>query len=806
MSKIVPNEPPTLLSPLPYRLAIIGDCPRESDEDTGRPFTGTHGQFLNSVLQQHGILRSACLVANVADTYVNLTPSRGSKVSRPYSRDEYLTLERSKEALVAEIASFKPNAILLLGDLPLQIAGIQHGSSVYRGSTFICQETSSPFYGLKCISSLHPVALFKEFEKLPLFSFDVKRAKEEAHSPTLTRLDRSYEVDLGAQEIIFRLDAISDGQLVSVDIEGGVQEGITCIGFATSSTSAFIVAPSSFASSEQVRILKAVHRVLSSDKIPKVLQNSLYDNFCLSWKWHCPIRNVRHDTMLMSWEQYPELPKGLGTLTSLHTDVPYYKFERKIADKRTHHRYCCTDAAVTFEIAQKIDSSFTDAQRLHYAFNMQLLPAMMYMEMRGIKYDMEKAKARHAEVRVQQMELQSRIDKYCGFALNVNSPKQMTEALYRRLGFEPQYKKENGRKTSSLTADSESLLNLAKTGSSFIYDILKWRALDGQRKQLEVSSDKDGRVRCAYNLVGTETGRLTCYESPTGSGTNLQTIMKSNRDLYIADDGYDFFQCDLSGADGWTVAAHCKRLGDSTLYDDYLNGIKPARVLAVMQAAGAGGYAVAGLPVAELKALIKSSTIDEGTYNACKMVQHGSSYLMKGQMMSVNILKRSWKDTGVPLYIDKKTCERLQMLFLQGRYRAIPKWQDWVFKQLERSRTLDCASGHIRTFFGRPGQTDTQRAALSHEPQANTTYATMLALHRLWHDPDNRRSDGSLRIEPLHQVHDALCGQYKSEDREWAVAKLRSYFQNPITIAEQQIVIPFEGGYGPDWKHTNEPI
>ena len=121
-------------------------------------------------------------------------------------------------------------------------------------------------------------------------------------------------------------------------------------------------------------------------------------------------------------------------------------------------------------------------------------------------------------------------------------------------------------------------------------------------------------------------------------------------------------------------------------------------------------------------------------------------------------------------------------------------------------RTNGCASGHVRPFLGRLTDQTTINAAWSHEPQANTTYATNRAMLNLWTDPENRRPDGTLIIEPLHQVHDELDVQWPQEVREWARAKMKSYFANDLTIAHQQIRIPFEGKFGPSWGECKTPI
>jgi hypothetical protein len=57
----------------------------------------------------------------------------------------------------------------------------------------------------------------------------------------------------------------------------------------------------------------------------------------------------------------------------------------------------------------------------------------------------------------------------------------------------------------------------------------------------------------------------------------------------------------------------------------------------------------------------------------------------------------------------------------------------------------------------------------------------------------------SLRIQPLHQVHDALIGQFKIEDTTWAISRIKQYFANEIVIAGIPITIPFGGSYGESW-------
>lgn len=813
----LPNAFP--LSPAPYKLAIIGEAPGPHELAQGRPFAGPSSGLLTNALQNAGVLMSNCFRGYV----YNQVPPGGDiehvNKSDPDFNDSLSTLK-------SDLNKFQPHCVLLLGGTALWAAGIYHKVNVYRGTLFSGFDSR-----YKSIATFAPGYVQKVWDEAPLFQFDINRACDEAHQPDLRLPARRLEPSLTASEVLFRLGQISPGTLVSVDIEGGVPnpeetthrnlDGVTCIGISTDPSNAFTINLQDFDDNTKGIVMREFNRMMSNPDIPKVLQNSLYDYTVLSWLWRINARNIAHDTMLSGWEIYPELPKGLGTQASLWTKEPYYKFERTSGSdldpaerRKIHYTYCCKDAAVTLEIHHAHMAAMTPAQRAHYDFNMSLIPSLQYMSLRGINYNVNAAKEKHSEIKAKMLELQLACNQHANLEINLNSPKQMCDLLYKRFGFEPQYMKEAGRKTTKLTANADAMLKIIiKQGANrhpFLACALGWKKLEGVRKQLELKADNDSRVRCSYNLVGTETGRLSCSGSVTGSGTNLQTITKQLRYLYQPDPGYYFFQCDLSGADGWTVAARCAQLGDPTMLDDYLAGIKPAKVIALMYMQMQGqlpdvAQNINDLPRQEVKRLTKVSPIPDALYAVCKAVQHGSSYDMGPNTMANNILIQNFKkssDLNV-VWVPPSDCKRIQAVFFK-RYPGVLSWHRWVQQQLARTNTLSCASGHVRTFFGRPGNDQTYKAAYAHEPQANTTYATNLAMQKLWLDPENRTSSGNLIIQPLHSVHDALCGQFPIDRAEWAVSKIRSYFNNTLAIGNEQIIIPYEGGYGTSWYHTEE--
>jgi uracil-DNA glycosylase family 4 len=798
----VPNEHP-IIEPTAYRIALVGEAPGEDEENHRRPFVGKSGQFLTNLLRDVGIDRHQCLMANVC------------QYRPPANRIEAfawdgIEIQEGLAKLREDIRVYNPNICVLLGNTPLRSARGVCKITDWRGSLFKSDDILSPFFGRKCVASLHPAFVLREFSGFPLLKFDLKRAADEGRTPTLDLPKRELITAYDASTLCYIMDSWPTGQRCSIDIEGGLG-GWPCVSVAARPTKSITIAWGKLNEDSHVAVLRSFSKLMFRKDVPKVLQNSLYDNFVLSFAFGIPIRNVVEDTMLKGWEVYCELPKGLATQTSIWTREPFYKADRKSDNAETFFEYCAKDSAVTLEICNAQDNVLTGQSLQHYRKNVEMLNPLLYMELRGIKYDQENVTKELEATRKEFDEVGNRLCETGGTELRGPkgslSAKRLAQCLYVDKKYPPQYKKEFGRKTDELTTDVEALLHLRKKlpMDEFLNGILKHRHLEGIIETLNIRPDPDGRVRCGYNVVGTETGRLTCYTSPTGAGANLQTITKKLRKNYVADTGYDFFQCDLSGADGWTVAAHCKRLGDPTMLEDYYFGLKPAKIIVLMKDLGAD---VNMLDRDSLKNACRVVDPDGWEYFAGKRIQHSGNYLAGIPTTMTIVMKDSYKLSGTPIYLDHGTTGLLQGYYFT-RYKGVKTWHAWAESKLVADGKLTSASGQTRIFFGRRfGNNihDTVKEFLAHEPQSNTTWATNLAMLNLWNDPENRRNDGSLVIEPLHQVHDALCGQWPQSCRDWARTKIRTYFNNKLTIAGTDIIIPFEGRFGRSWGELTEEI
>jgi hypothetical protein len=603
---------------------------------------------------------------------------------------------------------------------------------------------------------------------------------------------------------------------------------------------------------DEETLLRAISTVLSDRTKTKVGHNILYDIHSLT-SLGILVREPIEDTMLLSRTIFPELPVGLDTCTSIWTDYHYYKSERTGSlDWHEFLRYNATDAAVTFEIFKAMTTALKDeGQRAYYSFMRDLLWPALFIQMRGLRVDMVRRIESIEEAVREWHRLQALLDTFkpvpltpeffldiatkrrnwftpkARFAQTIGDIRRLVENLDRlepdevarlRILTETHLNTSSPVEIASLLFDKLKVESadhstdvgnllllmqrarvspLAKTA---IYLILRIRAV---RKFIEMLSSEvadNGRWYFTVNLAGTETGRPSA--SRTARGINPLTAPKHGRlgslfrPIIVAEPGHFIFEIDLSGADGWTVAAHCARLGDETMLLDYRAGIKPYMVIAAM-------FLGISLPPnrTELSKLLKTIEVPDWLKFAAKRVQHGTSYGLGPKTGVIQLLKDSWKIYGTPIFVPIETFDRLQKLFL-ARYPGVARWHERSLAELNRTGKLRTPNGALRTFFGRRSDPSTLREWLAHEPQMNTAYATYLALHRLWYDPENR----PLVVKPILMFYDALIGEFPREKEDFAVRKLREWFNNPINIAGTEVRISYEGGYGPAWGKVEKRI
>lgn len=313
------------------------------------PFVGQSGRLLNKLLAEVGIEREACWVGNVCQ----VQPPRNEIKAFKWDGPE---IQGGLEQVRLDLNLWKPHMVLLLGNTPLRAFNFEQPKcnvGDWRGSLFIGGLHNG--LGVKCMATYHPAAVLRDPALSPLVRFDLKRLAAELAVDGIALPKRDIVIahpDEGwtAERIVQWCEVQRELRTpLSVDLEG-VVDYIECIGFATCPDFALVVpfisvaGESVWSEADEYAIWLALEGLLSDPDVPKILTNALYDAFVLAWTYGIVVRPIVDDTMLKWHELYCELEKSLAMQTSVLTREPFYKFQRKQA-QRLHE--AASEAATT---------------------------------------------------------------------------------------------------------------------------------------------------------------------------------------------------------------------------------------------------------------------------------------------------------------------------------------------------------------------------------------------------------------------------------------------------------------------------
>ena len=181
---------------------------------------------------------------------------------------------------------------------------------------------------------------------------------------------------------------------------------------------------------------------------------------------------------------------------------------------------------------------------LLYSIEQPLSKVLALMEKEGFKIDREGLISYGHELNEDLKETEKRIYFLGGGEFNINSPKQLGEVLFERLGLPPKKKTKTGYSTNA------DVLEELKNHHPIIEEILTYRSLSKLKSTyVDGLLDKispDGRIHTVFKQTETRTGRISSAEP------NLQNIpIKTERGsilrkFFIPNDGCCLVDADYS--------------------------------------------------------------------------------------------------------------------------------------------------------------------------------------------------------------------------------------------------------------------
>lgn len=247
-----------------------------------------------------------------------------------------------------------------------------------------------------------------------------------------------------------------------------------------------------------------------------------------------------------------------------------YADEKEAGEMPTKDAALQARAAAVAALYEILPGKLKDAgmETLYYEIELPLCRCLARMETKGVLVDQMALVAFGNMLTSGIAHDQEEIYRYAGQEFNINSPKQLGEILFEKLGLPPVKKTKSGYSTNA------EVLEKLKNKHPIIEAILDYRTLtklkstyaDGLVKEIA----DDGRIHTTFQNMVTATGRLSSTE-PNLQNIPVRTELGSEiRKMFVPKDGCVFVDADYSQIE-LRVLAHIA--GDEHMQKAFTSGM-----------------------------------------------------------------------------------------------------------------------------------------------------------------------------------------------------------------------------------------
>ena len=285
---------------------------------------------------------------------------------------------------------------------------------------------------------------------------------------------------------------------------------------------------------DRQQVLDALRAPLTNPEIPKVGHNLKYD-FVLLARYGLRVQPLTFDTMIAEFLCNPASRNlGLKNLAWVRQDVRMTNIDELIGKGKKQitmaqvpieqaAAYASADAQVVLGLIPELERELKNkhAHKLMSELEMPLVTVLADMEMEGVALNVDFLKQMSSELSERLQQIETQVYQEVGSPINLNSPQQLSEALFVRLKIEPPDRTQ--RTATGFYSTSADVLE-ALSGKHPVVDlVLEYRELSKLRSTYLDAlpgqvNPATGRVHTSYNQTGAVTGRIA------SSDPNLQNI------------------------------------------------------------------------------------------------------------------------------------------------------------------------------------------------------------------------------------------------------------------------------------------
>lgn len=309
-------------------------------------------------------------------------------------------------------------------------------------------------------------------------------------------------------------------------------------------------------------VLNKLRGPLTDPRIKKSAHNIKYDYVILA-RHGVQVSPLSFDTMIAEWLVNPSSRNlGLKNLAWVRQGIRMTEIDELIGKGKKQKTmaevsiqdaaaYAAADAEIVLRLIPELESELSakSALGLLNDIEMPLVSVLAEMEMNGIQLDVPYLNQMSLELGAQLKEIEGNIFEQVGSSFNMNSPQQLSDALFNQLKIEPPDRSQ--RTASGFYSTSASILESIRNRHQVVDMVLQYREISKLKSTyldalpLQVNP-RTGRVHTSYNQTGSVTGRIA------SSDPNLQNIPirtdlgRKVRHAFISADEFHLLAVDYS--------------------------------------------------------------------------------------------------------------------------------------------------------------------------------------------------------------------------------------------------------------------
>ncbi|MGD0368951.1 MAG: DNA polymerase I [Acidobacteriaceae bacterium] len=492
---------------------------------------------------------------------------------------------------------------------------------------------------------------------------------------------------------------------------------------------------------KRVHDLKAVLRVLESHGVA--------------------LRGATDDVMLYSYLINPtHATHRLGDVAARFGGGPPHEMgDRQVAEAAhlTH--------AMAATMRKEVDT--LGERRVYEEIDLPLVPVLLEMEKAGVRIDLGVLGRMADRLAADMQRVGEEIFSLAGQRFNINSPKQLGDVLFNKMGLPRPLKYGKGKVIST----AQDVLEELAAHNDVPRLVLEYRQLTKLKSNyadsLPLLADSEGRVHTTFNQVGTATGRLS------STNPNLQNIPirtelgREIRAAFIAAPGCVLLSADYSQIE-LRLLAHFSQ--DPLLVRAYQTG-QDIHTLTAAE--------VFGVP---------AETMSKETRNRAKAVNFGIVYGISPFGLAAQL---GIEQHEARLYIETYF----------ERYAGVRAYIDRMLEETRREQMVRTVFGRVRPIPDIQSRNANQRGfaertAINTPLQGTAADLIKLAMIRI----DRRLADEKRKTRMTLQVHDELVFDVPEDEIEPVSALVQREMEHVI---ELNVPLVADVGTGANWRDLN---